>query len=354
VTAVIWVNLKRAMGDRRLLIIGTLVPVVIILITGLLEGNPREPIGLLHPSARLLHLAETTNGMRVRVEANRTDMTDDILRGRVVAGIVQLPPTTSTTSDPGSVRADFLIESATTDAVQARTDVVALMDLMAAEGNNPKFTDQTLRVTPAESPLSPFAYVAPANLVLFMGIAVLVLSAGMVETRRLGVAQRLSAAPVSKRAVVFGQMASMMVTAVAMALGLLFVGIILFNVHWGNPLSVLLVVVLLGICIAALSVIIGTWSRSQEQAIATAVIVAIVAGMLGGCVYQLDTVSTTVREVGHIAPQAWAMDTFVKLIYDHAGFTSTLPEIGALAAFAVGLTVVAVVYYSRKVFSTAS
>jgi ABC-2 type transport system permease protein len=356
VIAVIWVNLKRAMGDRRLLIIGTLVPVVIILITGLLEGNPREPIGLLHPSARLLHLAETTNGVRVRVEANRTDLTDDILRGRVVAGIVQLPSSasSSTATDQGSVRADFLVEAATTDAVQARTDVVALMDLIAAEGRNPKFTDQTLKVTPTESPLSPFAYVAPANLVLFMGIAVLVLSAGMVETRRLGVSQRLSAAPVSKRAVVFGQMASMMVTAIAMALGLLFVGIILFNVHWGNPLSVLLVVVLLGICIAALSVIIGTWSRSQEQAIATAVIVAIVAGMLGGCVYQLDTVSTTVREIGHIAPQAWAMDTFVKLIYDHAGFTSTLPEIGALAAFAVGLTVVAVVYYSRKVFSTAT
>ncbi len=351
-SAVIWVNLKRAMGDRRLLIIGTLVPVVIILITGLLEGSPREPIGLLHPSPRLLHLAETTNGVKVRVEANRTDLTDDILRGRVVAGIVQLPAGTATGSD--SVRADFLIESATTDAVQARTDVVALMDLMAAEGNDPKFTDKTLEATPTESPLSPFAYVAPANLVLFMGIAVLVLSAGMVETRRLGVSQRLSAAPVSKRAVVFGQMASMMVTAIAMALGLLFVGIILFDVHWGNPMSVLLVVVLLGICIAALSVIIGTWARSQEQAIATAVIVAIIAGMLGGCVYQLDTVSTTVREVGHIVPQAWAMDTFVKLIYDHAGFTDTLPEIGALAAFAVGLSVLAVVYYSRKVFSTAT
>jgi ABC-2 type transport system permease protein len=350
VTAVIWVNLKRAMGDRRLLIIGTLVPVVIILITGLLEGNPKEPIGLLHPSARLLHLAESTNGVRVRVEANRTDLTDDILRGRVVAGIVQLP----TTSGADAVRADFLVESATTDAVQARTDVVALMDLIAAEGNNPTFTNETLKVTATESPLSPFAYVAPANLVLFMGIAVLVLSAGMVETRRLGVAQRLSAAPITKRAVVFGQMASMMVTAIAMALGLLFVGIILFNVHWGNPLSVLLVVVLLGICIAALSVIIGTWARSQEQAIATAVIVAIVAGMLGGCVYQLSTVSTTVREVGHIVPQAWAMDTFVKLIYDHASFTDTLPAIGALAAFAVGLSLLAVLYYSRKVFSTAT
>jgi ABC-2 type transport system permease protein len=346
VIAVIRVNLRRAMGDRRLLIIGTLVPVLIILITGLLEGSPREPIGLLHPSARLLHLAETTDGIKVRVEANRTDLTDDILRGRVVAGIVQLP------SSGSAPRADFVIESASTDAVQARTDVVALMDLMAAEGTDTKFTDATLRTTQTEAPLSPFAYVAPANLVLFMGIAVLVLSAGMVETRRLGVIHRLSAAPVPKRSIVFGQMASMMVTAVAMAIGLLFVGIVLFDVHWGNPLSVLLVVVLLGLSIAALSVIIGTWSRSQEQAIATAVIVAIIAGMLGGCVYQLDAVGATTREVGHVVPQAWAMDAFVKLIYDHATFTDTLPEIGALAAFAVVLSALAVWYYSRKVFST--
>ena len=129
----------------------------------------------------------------------------------------------------------------------------------------------------------------------------------------------------------------MMVTAVAMAVGLLFVGIMLFDVHWGNPLSVALVVVLLGVSIAALAVIIGTWSRSQEQAIATAVIVAIIAGMLGGCVYQLDTVGTTVNHAGHIVPQAWAMDAFIKLIYDHATFTNTLPEIGALAVFAVVL-----------------
>jgi ABC-2 type transport system permease protein len=109
---------------------------------------------------------------------------------------------------------------------------------------------------------------------------------------------------------------------------------------------------LLGISVAAVAVLIGTWSRSQEQAIATAVIVAIIAGMLGGCVYQLNAVSTTVKNVGHVVPQAWAMDAFVKLISDHDGFSQTLPEVGALAAFAVVLSALAVWYYSRKVFST--
>ncbi len=231
------------------------------------------------------------------------------------------------------------------------------MDLIAAEGNNPKFTDHTLKVTPTESPLSPFAYVAPANLVLFMGIAVLV---------ALGRDGRDAAAsashnaclprPSRKRAVVFGQMASMMVTAIAMALGLLFVGIILFNVHWGNPLSVLLVVVLLGICIAALlrhhrDVV----ARSQEQAIATAVIVAIVAGMLG-------RLRLPARYGQHDRPRGRAHCAaglghgYVRQadLRPRQFHRARCPPIGALAAFAVGLSVLAVVYYSRKVFSTAT
>ncbi len=51
--------------------------------------------------------------------------------------------------------------------------------------------------------------------------------------------------------------------------------------------------------------------------------------MLGGCVYPLDVVGTTVRIVGHAVPQAWAMDAFIRLIYHHATFTTVLPEIGA-------------------------
>jgi hypothetical protein len=46
------------------------------------------------------------------------------------------------------------------------------------------------------------------------------------------------------------------------------------------------------------------------------------------------------------------MDAFVKLISARASFAQTLPEIGALLAFAVVLSALAVWYYSRKVFST--
>ncbi len=70
--------------------------------------------------------------------------------------------------------------------MQARTDVVALLDLMAAEGAHTKVTDVTLAHTDVPAALSPFSYVAPADLVLFLGITVLLLASGVVESRRLG------------------------------------------------------------------------------------------------------------------------------------------------------------------------
>ena len=65
----------------------TIFPVLFILVTGLLAGSPKEPVGLVHPSARLLQLVAHTGDLKVRIEPNRAQLGDDILRGRIVAGL---------------------------------------------------------------------------------------------------------------------------------------------------------------------------------------------------------------------------------------------------------------------------
>jgi ABC-2 type transport system permease protein len=331
VIAIVMVNLRRTVGDRRLLALATVFPLLLIFVTGLLAGSPKEPVGLVNPSSRLLDLVRHTEGIKVRIEPSRTALTDDILRGRVVAGLIGLHESS------GSIRVDFVSQSATTDAVQARTDVVALLDLIAAEGPSADVTDSVLARTHIAAPLSPFSYVAPADLVLFMGITVLVLSSGLVDSRRLGILRRLMVAPLRPRSIVAAEIVSLLCVAAAQAIGLLLLGAVIFGVHWGDPLAVVLVVALLALALSGASVLVGYWAHTQEQAIATAVVVGIAAGMLGGCIYPLDVVGTTVRSVGHAVPQAWAMDAFIKLVYHHEGLAGVLPEIGALAAFAAVL-----------------
>ncbi len=94
---------------------------------------------------------------------------------------------------------------------------------------------------------------------------------------------------------------------------------------------------MLSLAYAGAAALVSMRSRTEEQAISIAVVLGIVCGMLGGCMYPLDVVGPVVRGVGHVVPQAWAMDAFVKLIYDHDGLTAVLPEIGVLAVFAAVL-----------------
>jgi ABC-2 type transport system permease protein len=345
VIPVVRVNVRRAVGDRRLLFVATVFPVLFILVTGLLAGSPRETVGLVHPPARLLQLIDRTPSLKAHLETSRATLSDDILRGRVIAGLVTLP------APPHTLRFELVAESNNTSAVQAHTDVVALLDLMSSEGTSTNVTDVTLAHTDIPPPISPFAYVAPADLVLFLGITVLLLSSGLVESRRLGIMRRLSAAPVLRRSVAAAQIVSSLVVAAAQSVGLLFVGRVIFGVHWGNPLAVGLVLALLSLSYAGASGIVGSRARSEEQAISLAVVLGILCGMLGGCMYPLDVVGAPIRAVGHLVPQAWAMDAFVKLIYDHAGFVAILPEAAVLAVFAAVLVGLAVRSYARTMYS---
>jgi hypothetical protein len=150
--------------------------------------------------------------------------------------------------------------------VQARTDVVALLDLIAAEGTHTTVTDATLAHTDVPAALSPFSYVAPADLVLFLGITVLVLSSGW-SSPAGSACCRLAAAPVRRRSVVAAQIATSLCVATVQCIGLLIVGRLLFGVHWGDPLGVFLVLAMLSLAYAGAAVLIehGRAPRSRPS-----------------------------------------------------------------------------------------
>ena len=242
VIPILRINLRRAGGDRRYLIVATVFPVLFILVTGLLAGGPPAPIGLLHPSARLVQLVGPDAGAQ---GAHRAQPRAVERRHLARAGRrrVDHAPVRA-----GHQRVDFVSQSASTGAVQACTDVVALLDLMAAEGSRTKVTDVMLAHTDVPAALSPFSYVAPADLVLFLGITVMLLASGAVETRRLGIMRRIAGrtGPVGctgdrradRHQPVRGGRA---------VRGLLVVGRLIFGVHWGNPLGVFLVLAMLSL-----------------------------------------------------------------------------------------------------------
>jgi hypothetical protein len=91
-------------------------------------------------------------------------------------------------------------------------------------------------------------------------------SSALVESRRLSIMRRLSAAPVLRPAVAAAQVVSCLVVAAGQSAGLLLVGRVIFGVHCGNPFAVGLIRFLLSVSYGGASGILGTWVRTEEQA----------------------------------------------------------------------------------------
>ncbi|MHB8318384.1 MAG: ABC transporter permease [Acidimicrobiales bacterium] len=373
---------RRAVGDRRLLLVGSIVPVVLIFGSGLLTGGSRVPLGVVlqrsdvatstresvASSAPILSLLNHLGSVKIRLEGSQSSLTDDILRGRVVAGLV-IPLNTTTSRrpslrslqpgqkpDPSSSSSDrhlvFIAQSAQPAVFQAYSSVVVAINLLSADARATSATRTPLTSTIAATnsslkklrqpnPISPFSYVGPADLVLFTGITALVLSAGLVEMRRRNILRRTLAAPLTSRDVATGQILGIGIIAVAQSTGLIVLGDFLFKIKWGDPIATLMIVASLSLAFASASTLLGSIARTNEQAVAVGAIVALAGGMLGGCLWPLSVVNPSIAAIGDLTPQAWAMDGFIRLIYANSGILGVLPDIAILLAIALVLSVLA-------------
>ena len=92
----------------------------------------------------------------------------------------------------------------------------------------------------------------------------------------------------------------------------------------------------------AAGMLLGGIAKTLGQAVAVAVPAGIVLGMLGGTMWPLSVVGPLMSRIGHLTPQAWAMDAWNQIINDGAGLAGIATELAVLTGFAVGLSALAV------------
>jgi ABC-2 type transport system permease protein len=89
------------------------------------------------------------------------------------------------------------------------------------------------------------------------------------------------------------------------------------------------------LCIAAMGLLIGILSRSEEQAISFSLIPMFVFSGLGGAMVPLELTGATFQAIGHLSPVAWAMDGFENICARGLGIESVLLPVGALIGYAI-------------------
>ena len=358
----------RSARDRRLVFIAVLLPVFIMLVVGLAfgTGGRRLPVGVINAGSgrlggRFVHELRANDQVRVRPYHREDRMRADLRRGRIVAGLVLArgydrviasgregrPRVITQPGRPDGIAARAAI--ATTAAIQAnelagarfaheQTGVPEAVALARAE----RFTDQLFaRRRPRRRPQSPFAYTAPANLVLFTFITALAGGVAHVRSRQLGVTRRMLATPTPPAVLLAGLAVGAFLLTLGQAVMLLVVGWALFGVRWGDPVGVAVLVACVVVTATSAGLVVGTVARTPEQALSVGAPAGIALGMLGGCMWSLDIVGPAMRALGHLFPHAWAMDAFVRLVFDRGGLRSIAGPVAVLIAYAVVLSMVA-------------
>jgi ABC-2 type transport system permease protein len=188
-----------------------------------------------------------------------------------------------------------------------------------------------------------FAFVAMAQLVLFMFINALAGGGSLVEMRTYGVASRAMSAPVRVGDLVGGLTAARYAIALVQGLLIVLVSTVAFDVEWGDA-----AVVVVALVAAGAGVLTGALARSADQAAAIGVPLALAMAALGGCFFPLSLAPPAMQAVARITPHAWATEALSAAMFDGASLGAVAGNVAVLAGFAVVLVTLGVVALRRR------
>jgi ABC-2 type transport system permease protein len=373
-------SLRRMLRDRTGMFFIVLLPVVVILVIGVTVGGQNKVrvavVDLDHGpvAADLVRELGSTAGMTLTRTGHLPDARTAVRRGEQDVAVVIPAHYGDTLRSGRSIRLTTIDTAAAGNRQAADAAVQAAIGHHAARfqaavfaaAHSGRDVTATLAVARRLQPSVPtigirtqvvngssdilptgFGYSAPTMLVLFVFVNALAGGAAMIQTRKLRLYDRIMAAPVRARDIVLGEALAYLALALLQSALIVGVGLGLFGVRWGDPLAAASLVVVWALVGTGAGMLSGTLFRTPEQASAIGPALGIGLGMLGGCMWPLAIVAPVMRTIGHVAPQAWAVDAWTHLLSEGGGLGSIGVQLGVLAAFAVTLLSLASVRFHR-------
>lgn len=374
VLAIAGASVRRLLRDRTALFFLVILPVVVIVIVGAtVRGFSTWKVGVVDPGAgaagrQLVAALDRSPDLVVSHYTDPRSMSTAIARGELSTGVVLPPGMTATERAGRPAVVQVVVEHADTAMQAAATAVAAVVrdeggrvqaaqfataqsggtfaaNRALAAGLEQRLPRVAVHTTQAQASASilpeGFSYSAPTQLVLFVFLSAVAGGAAIIEARRLGLYERISAAPVRPGGIIAGEAVTYFAIAIGQSLLIVVVGAVAFGVSWGDPPAAALLLALWALVGAGAGMLAGTLFATPEQATAIGPVVGIGFGMLGGCMWPLAIVSPFMRQLGHATPHAWAVDAWTALLARGGTVATILPDLAVLAGFAVVFLVLA-------------
>lgn len=189
----------------------------------------------------------------------------------------------------------------------------------------------------------PAANSSAGQLITWVFIPLIGISAAFAYERQIGTLRRLLTTPTSKGTYLLGSILSNVFWALVQMSLLVLFGVLVMGVAWADqPAALAIVMVTSCLAAAALGTMLGTFVKTAGQANGLSIMLGMVMALLGGCWYPIELFPDVVRNAVKILPTTWAMQGMTDMLLRGQGVEGILLEAGVLLGFAVVFFVVGI------------
>ncbi len=200
----------------------------------------------------------------------------------------------------------------------------------------PRRVETVLGNTQDSISFDPYANSSAGQLITWVFIPLIGISALFAGERQAGTLRRLMITPTPKATFLFGTIAGQVLMALVQMTLLVVVGILVMKLNWGHdPAALALMLVASALAAAALGTMLGTFIKTAGQANGLSIMLGMVMALLGGCWYPIELFPQFVREAVKVLPTTWAMQGMLDIVLRGQGLNAILPEAGVLLGFAL-------------------
>ncbi len=201
--------------------------------------------------------------------------------------------------------------------------------------------------TDSDAGFNPLAFFAPAMALLFLMYTVTLGARTLLSERRDGTLARMLAAPVTNGQVLSGKVAGIFVGGFIQMAVLILLSVTLFQLNWGNPLGVLLLIVAAALAATGWGLLVASAATNAGQVSSLGMALTLIFGILGGSFIPNQQMGALFKMAGRVTPNSWAMDGFLALASGE-GLAGVAVPIAALLIMAAMLFIASAVLFRRR------
>jgi len=191
------------------------------------------------------------------------------------------------------------------------------------------------------------AYLAPGMALMFLMYTVSYGGRSILAEKTQGTLPRLLVSPTNSAQILGGKVFGIFLTGAAQMLILIGGTSLLFQLKWGDPLGVLILVLVAVFGATGWGMLITALARTTAQVASVGSAVMLIFGILGGSFIQLDQMPASIQAMSRITPNAWALDGFTTLALGGTLADLSAP-ITALLTMGILLFLTSVALFGKK------